>query len=349
MKLAHVPLGLWCLACVACSASPGINVGNETDGSVAGSGGASGFGGIGGFGGGDNTLTALVTEPPSEMAIDVVTVSCAGECKHVLAVASGGNDPYTFTWNDGVTGPARDICATNDTTFSVTVTDTAIVDGEFPYAAQSVTASVTARVLTCPSDAGVDAGSDGGSVGDAGTIPLCAGGVSPPFRLMDAAPTLITSAYQQANGLLADYRSDSAPTGLAVVALAHLPVDIGSCTQLLLAADAAGTIPVGWDNVLIVEYHAAPGVAASERWYYGAAINVVHAPTNQTLPQPMQPTVSGLTLNPSIPNPLPFGYAPLAIDLMDHVPDGVTTFELTLIVADMGGYGSSTEIWAIPR
>jgi hypothetical protein len=143
----------------ACSASPSINVGDNTDGSVAGSGGTAGFGGVGGFGGGDDTLTALITEPPSEMAIEIITISCAGECKQVLAVATGGNDPYTFSWNDGVTTAAREICVDNDTTFSVTVSDTAIVDGEFPYVAQTVTASVTAHVLDCPSDGGVaDAG-----------------------------------------------------------------------------------------------------------------------------------------------------------------------------------------------
>lgn len=146
---------LFAVVLTACSASPSINVGNEGDGSVAGSGGSSGFGGVGGFGGNDDTLNALITEPPSEMAIEMVTISCAGECKQVLAVASGGNDPYTFIWNDGVTTAAREICAADDTTFTVTVRDTAIVDGEFPYAGQSITASVTANVLTCPGDGGV--------------------------------------------------------------------------------------------------------------------------------------------------------------------------------------------------
>ncbi len=146
-----------------CSASPKINVGNERDGAVAGSGGATGFGGVGGFGGGDDTLTALITEPPGEMAIEVVTISCAGECKQVLAVATGGNDPYTFAWNDGLTTAAREICATDDTTFTVSVTDTAIVDGEFPYAAQTATATITADVSSCVGDAGTDADTDAGT------------------------------------------------------------------------------------------------------------------------------------------------------------------------------------------
>jgi hypothetical protein len=139
--VAHV-LSL-CLA--ACSASPKINVGDESDGSVAASGGASGSGGaggLGGFGGGDNTLTALITEPPSEMAIEVITISWAGECKLVLAIANGGNAPYTFAWSVGVTTAAREICADEDTTFTVTVKDTPFVDDEFQYDAQTVMVSV---------------------------------------------------------------------------------------------------------------------------------------------------------------------------------------------------------------
>jgi hypothetical protein len=141
------------LLCVACSASPSINVGNEPDGSVAGAGGSSGFGGVGGFGGG-NSLTAKVTEPPSEMAIEVLVVGCAGECKQVLAVASGGNPGYAFEWNDGVTTAAREICATDDTTFTVTVRDTPSDDPEFHYEAQTVSVDVLAQVLVCTPDGG---------------------------------------------------------------------------------------------------------------------------------------------------------------------------------------------------
>ncbi len=153
--------------CFACSASPKINVGNEGDGSVAGNGGASGFGGVGGFGGGDNALVAHIEEPPGTMAIDVVTISCAGECAEVIAVATGGNDPYTFQWNDGVTSAARTLCADATTAFTVTVRDTPIDDPEFHYDAQTVTAEVTAIVDLCPPDGGVPDGGDGGVPGDA--------------------------------------------------------------------------------------------------------------------------------------------------------------------------------------
>jgi hypothetical protein len=140
--------------CVACSASPSINVGNEADGSVAGTGGASGFGGVGGFGGDDNALIAHI-ENPQAMTIEIVTISCAGDCADVIAVASGGNPGYTFAWNDGVTTATREVCPANTTTFTVTVTDTAIDDPEFHYDAQTVSAAVTAEVLECAPDAGM--------------------------------------------------------------------------------------------------------------------------------------------------------------------------------------------------
>lgn len=159
----HLVLGFFAAIAGACAASPKINVGNEPpDGSVAGSGGASGFGGsagLGGFGGGDNALIAHI-ENPQAMTIEIVTISCAGDCADVIAVASGGNPGYTFAWSDGVTTAARSVCPDATTTYTVTVTDTAFDDPEFHYDAQTTTARVTANVLDC-SDAGVL--DDGGS------------------------------------------------------------------------------------------------------------------------------------------------------------------------------------------
>jgi hypothetical protein len=137
--------------------------------------------------------------------------------------------------------------------------------------------------------------------------------------------------------------------GLTIVAEATIAVDIGSCDQLLLAGDAAGTRTVGWDNVLIVEYRPLPGDPVEARWYYGTPSTLTHVPSGQILNQPLAPTVSGFALDPAVPNPVPFGYEPLAIDLMTQLPPGVRRFELKLYVLDSGGFGSTTEIWAIPR
>jgi len=92
------------------------------------------------------------------MAVEVVTVSCAGECVRVRAVATGGNAPYRFSWNDGVGTDERDICASVDTTFSVRVDDTPVIRDEFSYDGQTTSASVMANVLECPPDGGVPGG-----------------------------------------------------------------------------------------------------------------------------------------------------------------------------------------------
>jgi hypothetical protein len=230
----------------ACASSPKINVGDEPDGSVAGSGGASGasgFGGVGGFGGGDNTLTALITEPPSEMAIEVITVSCAGECRQVLAIATGGNAPYSFQWNDGVSGDSREICADDDTTFTVTANDTEIIDGEFPYAGQTASASVTMDVLACPADGGVDAG-PGGTLcihnpsfeGTPG-ITEAVGFTAPPWQMCTISPDI----WDENQGWNLMPNGLAASDGSTYLSMVHLAANIReSAGQALCAPLVAG-------------------------------------------------------------------------------------------------------------
>jgi hypothetical protein len=88
-----------------------------------------------------------------KLAISIVTLACAGDCADVVAVATGGNAPYAFTWDDGSTRPERRVCPTSNTTYSVSVTDTGFASAEFNSAAQTVVAPLTAEVLQCP-DAG---------------------------------------------------------------------------------------------------------------------------------------------------------------------------------------------------
>lgn len=85
-----------------------------------------------------------------------------------------------------------------------------------------------------------------------------------------------------------------------------------------------------------------------KRWYYGSPTTILD-PGGQALVEPLAPTVPGTSLVPPVPNPVPFGYAPLAIDLMSELPIGTSRFDLTLYVMDFGGYGSLTDVWAIPR
>jgi hypothetical protein len=146
---------LWAVS-ASCSAAPhDLNVGEEPDAGPPlvghGPGAFAGDAGVAPEAQG-NALKARV-EDVHGLSIELVTLHCAGDCADVKAVASGGNPDYHFAWSDGVRTADRQICATQDATFSVTVKDTPIDAGEFSYAGQSARAQVTAQVLSC-SDTG---------------------------------------------------------------------------------------------------------------------------------------------------------------------------------------------------
>jgi hypothetical protein len=111
----------------------------------------------------------------SDIAVKVVTLSCAGACAMVQAVGIGGHPPYTFAWDDGTTGATRRLCPSSSATYDVAVTDTATT-GEIARAASTAHASVTADVLACP-DAGSppDASPDATASTCAATAPLLEG------------------------------------------------------------------------------------------------------------------------------------------------------------------------------
>jgi hypothetical protein len=89
------------------------------------------------------------------MTIEILTLACAGDCADIEARASGGNPPYAFAWEDGSSAPTRHVCLDASASLTVDVTDTAIDDDEFKYAASTVSAQVTATVLECTPDGGV--------------------------------------------------------------------------------------------------------------------------------------------------------------------------------------------------
>ncbi|HEX2677749.1 MAG TPA: hypothetical protein VHM19_13950 [Polyangiales bacterium] len=109
----------------------------------------------------ENELHAHI-EDVHQMTIEIVTVACAGDCVQVEAVASGGNPPYTFRWDDGSTSASREVCPGASTKYSVQATDTAIDRSEFRYEAHTVSAPLAANVLTCP---------DGGTPPLDGSVP----------------------------------------------------------------------------------------------------------------------------------------------------------------------------------
>jgi hypothetical protein len=102
------------------------------------------------------SLDAHIEE--NNVSVTIVTLSCAGECATVKAVATGGQPPYSFVWDDGTTSPSRDVCPTSSTAYRVKVTDTGST-GEIARSPQTVEVPLTADVLACP-DAGTMAGCD---------------------------------------------------------------------------------------------------------------------------------------------------------------------------------------------
>jgi hypothetical protein len=114
----------------------------------------------GGEGGGPTPLAAHIEE--NQLTVSFITVGCAGSCADVVAVASGGNPPYSFAWENGSTNPARHVCPTSTTSYAVAVADTSVATtGELAQPAQTARASLTANVLSCP---------DGGTTADAGLL-----------------------------------------------------------------------------------------------------------------------------------------------------------------------------------
>jgi len=186
-------------------------------------------------------------------------------------------------------------------------------------------------------------------VGVALPLPICG---LPSIQLMGKIPSYSTDFYAQQNGVVDDYHTGLPPGGpLVIIGKTRALVDAGACTKLLLAGDSAGTKPLGWDNCLLIEFRRVPGTPADKRWYTCSYDNpsIYYVPTGQALPQGAAPTVPGTLLDPQVPNTAAFGHAAKALDIMSFIPSDAKTFELTLLVLDYGGFGSTTEIWALPQ
>jgi hypothetical protein len=108
-------------------------------------------GGAGGlFGGNDGSTGAFDAYiEQKQLAVKVVTLSCAGECATVQAVAVGGHPPYSYAWDDGTTNATRQVCPSSDSMFNVQATDTGTT-GELAMGPQTASASVTVDVTACP-------------------------------------------------------------------------------------------------------------------------------------------------------------------------------------------------------
>jgi hypothetical protein len=116
---------------------------------VGGNAASSGASGASGAGGTAEGLSVHI-EDGEELAVQIVTVACPGECIEVKAVARGGQPAYHFEWEDGSTSETRMLCPEEDSTHEVTVTDTGTEGEEFGREMETAKASVDARVLECP-------------------------------------------------------------------------------------------------------------------------------------------------------------------------------------------------------
>jgi hypothetical protein len=119
--------------------------------------------------GASQALDAYIEQ--GQVAVKLITLSCAGDCATVRAVGTGGFPPYSFAWEDGSTNPVREVCPTADTNYAVKVTDTGET-GEVPRPSQTARASVTADVLACPDAGGADAGAADSGVSRCVQVPL---------------------------------------------------------------------------------------------------------------------------------------------------------------------------------
>jgi hypothetical protein len=107
----------------------------------------------GAFSGGDASVSGLDAHiEANHVSVSFVTLSCADRCADVVAVATGGQPPYAYAWDDGTTGASRRVCPAVNTNYELTVSDTAAT-GELTAPAETVHVPLTADVIACP-DAG---------------------------------------------------------------------------------------------------------------------------------------------------------------------------------------------------
>jgi hypothetical protein len=174
-------------------------------------------------GGPSGAFDASIQE--NHVTVKFITLSCAGDCATVEAVATGGYPPYTFAWDDGSTSARRQVCPTASTSYHVQVSDTGLT-GEIARPAESVQLPLTANVLAC---------SDGGATGPcdsvaAGFVP---GGANPSGRWSYGYTATLGSAFVRYPDFLVG-GGDAGVTGFPVV---------DQWLDLSQASNASGPVP----------------------------------------------------------------------------------------------------------
>ncbi len=143
-----LPLAL-ALVVAGCGSSKALDVGGDDGGGAGSSFDNNGDAEV------PDALTAQIEQ--NHIVVTFVTLSCSNACATVEAVASGGNPPYRFAWDDGSTSATLTACPTSTKSYGVTVSDTGMT-GELARPPETARASLTAKVIACP---------DGGTPDDA--------------------------------------------------------------------------------------------------------------------------------------------------------------------------------------
>jgi len=163
------------------------------------------------------------------VAVEIVTVQCAGECVDVEAVARGGFPPYAYAWEDGSTDPTRRLCPRATTPFTVAATDSGLDSPEFQLKPSTAKSTVTAEVLAC-ADAGArpDGGSLAPDAGEPGS--QC---TNPPSASASCIPLPLE------------------PCGESqLVAVLPAPIEAaGSACFVLMVAGPPGSLPMDWASI----------------------------------------------------------------------------------------------------
>ena len=89
---------------------------------------------VAGDAGRQEPLDAYIEQGTTQVKIKCGLLSCSGPCADVQVVATNGNPPYTFRWEDGTASAFRQVCPTANTQYQVTVTDSGMT-GEIARAA----------------------------------------------------------------------------------------------------------------------------------------------------------------------------------------------------------------------
>ena len=220
-------LGAFVLGCSAAGSSPPLEVGNDGTGGNAG-GGAPGSGSAFNLGNADASTDLSAHIEWNHVAVEIVTLSCTGDCADVVAVARGGYPPYAYAWEDGSTTAERHLCPTATTAYRVAVTDQRTPSGEIRRAPETVNVPLPVSVLACPGSRTDGGRTDGGRTD--GGRPGCEGGTAVALQPGRYSGNLICPSSMGSSGGAAD------ATG----------------TLLLdLAADATGSLFFQWSLAVI--------------------------------------------------------------------------------------------------